>query len=97
MRLLKNLSLWEESMFCELKAKVSLMGCDVERNVETESPRTTGVLNVCALVGLVPCRLPGCCVSVGEETEPEKHSWSKEWLLAGVDCPVGGSNVKLGL
>lgn len=97
MRLLKNLSLWEESVFHELKPRISSIGYDIERNVEMESPRTIRALNVCALLGLVPYCLPGCSVWVSEETEQEKHSWSKEWLLAGVDCPVGSSNIKLGL
>lgn len=86
-RLLKNLSPREESMFHEIEARISSMVYDVECYMEMESPRYIGVLCV-LLLGLVPCCLPGCCVWVSEKTEPEKHSWSKESLLAGVDCPV---------
>lgn len=60
MRLLKNLSPREESMFHEIEAKISMV-YDVECNMEMESPRYIGVLCV-LLLGLVPYCLPGCCV-----------------------------------
>lgn len=73
MRLLKNLSPGEESVFHVIWVMISPMAHDVECNMEMGSPSSIGVLSV-PLIGIVPHCLLGCCIWLGEETEPERYS-----------------------
>lgn len=73
MRLLKNLSPREESVFHVIKVRISPMAYDVECNMEMGSASSIRVLSV-PLIGVVPCCLPGCCIWLSGKTEPERYS-----------------------
>lgn len=79
-------------MFHVIEVRISPVAYDIECNMAMGSPSSFGVLSI-PLIDLVPCCLPGCCFWVSEKTEPERHSGSKEWLIAGAALRGGSTSI----